>query len=108
MAGVGTTNISFPSIIMRVKNSVEANIWITEVPHTSRVDKSFNFSFRPIENNKSVTPRSEMVFRPVGTSKPAKLYANPATKKPTIGGNPIRLINIPKKNANVTSVIIMN
>ena len=60
-----------------------------------------------IENSKSVTPRSAMVCRPVGTSKPAKLYANPAIKNPTIGGSPIRLINMPKKNANVTSVIII-
>ena len=37
-----------------------------------------------------------------------EIAANPDTKKPTIVRNPIRLINLPKKKANVTSVIIMN
>ena len=103
----GTTNKNYPNKIIIEKNNVEANIWITDVPHTSNVDKSFNFNFKPIENNKSVTPRSAIVCKPLGTSKPAKLYANPATKNPTIGGRPIRLIKIPKKKANVTSVIII-
>ena len=70
--------------------------------------KSFNFSFKPIKKNKSVTPKSAIFYKPLGTSKPAKLYANPATKNPTIGGSPIRLINIPKKKGKVTSVMIIN
>ncbi len=72
------------------------------------VDKSFILSFKPIENSKSVTPRSAIVCKPLGTSKPTKLYANPATRNPTIGGSPIRLIKIPKKKANVTSVMIID
>ena len=82
------------------------NIWATDVPQTSAEAKSLILSFNPIENSKRVTLKSAIVCRPSGISNPAKLYANPAVRNPTIGGRPTRLINNPKK-AKVTSVMIM-
>ena len=88
-------------------NNVETIMWETAVPQTSAVAKSLILSFNPIENSKRVTPRSAIVCRPSGIANPAKLYANPAVRNPTIGGRPTRLINNPKKKAKVTSVMII-
>ena len=103
----GRSIADFPRKIIMENNKVEKKICAKEVPHTSDVAKSLSLSFNPIEKSKRVTPKSAIVCRPSGVSKPAKLYANPASKKPTIGGRPILLINSPKKNAKVTSVIII-
>ena len=47
------------------------------------------------------------VGKQIPKRKPIKLYANPATKKPTIGGSPTLLRAIPKKKAKLMSVTAM-
>lgn len=77
------------------------------VCHISFLKRFFNFNFRPIVNNNSITPISDIAWTvelSCPSTKPEKFITKPAIKKPTSGGKPIFLANNPKMKAIVSQI----